>query len=117
MISFIQSGYFYSASSSPLYYSEALLTQHGYCTGVSGRSSTCNCEWRTCPRSLHESGIRTRDPSDADFISYHRSLPPNFCSPTHFLTSLRQCRSLIGVTSKKFPSKLLTLQISSTIVI
>jgi len=34
------------------YYSEALLTQHGYCAGVSLRSATGNCELRTCPRSL-----------------------------------------------------------------
>ena len=34
------------------YYSEALLTQHGYCAGISRRSTTGNCEWRTCPRSL-----------------------------------------------------------------
>src|SRR6218665_1225896 len=35
------------------YYSEALLTQHGYCVGVSRQSATSNCELRTCPRSLH----------------------------------------------------------------
>ena len=29
------------------YYSEALPTQHGYCVGVSRRSATGNCEWRT----------------------------------------------------------------------
>jgi len=34
------------------YFSEALPTQHGYCVGVSRRSATGNCEWRTCPRSL-----------------------------------------------------------------
>src|SRR6218665_1842349 len=34
------------------YYSEALPTQHGYCAGVSRRSTTGNCELRTCPRSL-----------------------------------------------------------------
>jgi len=26
------------------FYSEALLTQHEYCAGVSRRSATCNCE-------------------------------------------------------------------------
>ena len=26
--------------------------QHGYCVGVSRRSATSNCDWRTCPRSL-----------------------------------------------------------------
>src|SRR6218665_3299549 len=51
-ISFIHSGHFYSTSSSPLYYSGALPTQHGYCAGVSRRSATGNCELRTCPRSL-----------------------------------------------------------------
>ena len=30
------------------YYSEVLLTQHGYCAGISRRSATGNCEWRTC---------------------------------------------------------------------
>jgi len=34
------------------FYSEALLTQHGYCAGVSRRSATGNCELRTYPRSL-----------------------------------------------------------------
>ena len=34
-------------------YSEALSTWHGYCAGVLHRSATGNCEWRTCPRSLH----------------------------------------------------------------
>ena len=33
------------------YYSEALSTQHGYCSGVSRRSATGNCELRTCLRS------------------------------------------------------------------
>ena len=31
------------------YYSEALLTQHGYWFRVSQRSVTGSCEWRTCP--------------------------------------------------------------------
>jgi len=35
------------------YYSEALPAQHGYRVRVSRRSATGNCEWRTCPRSLH----------------------------------------------------------------
>ena len=34
------------------YYSEALPTQHVYYVGVSRRSATGNCEWRTCPRFL-----------------------------------------------------------------
>jgi len=48
------------------YYTEALPTQHGYCAGVSRRSVTSNCEWRTCPSSLRgcENGIQTCDPSD-----------------------------------------------------
>jgi len=48
--SFIQ-----AISKAPLqvhYYSEALPTQHGYCVGVSHRSTTGNCEWRGCPRSI-----------------------------------------------------------------
>src|SRR6218665_95207 len=36
--SFIHSDHFYSASSSPRLYSEALPTQHRYCAGVSHRS-------------------------------------------------------------------------------
>jgi len=53
-VSFIHLRYFYSASTSPLLcYSETLPTQHGYCAGISRRSATGNCEWRTCPRSLH----------------------------------------------------------------
>jgi len=50
MHSFIQ-----AISIAPLqvhYYLEALLTQHGYCIGVSRRSATGDCEWRTCSRSL-----------------------------------------------------------------
>ena len=34
-------------------YSEALLTKHGSCVGVSRPSATGNCAWRTCPRSLY----------------------------------------------------------------
>ena len=47
------------------YNSEALRTQHKYCVRVSRQSTTGNCEWKTCPRSLHgsQSGIRTHDPS------------------------------------------------------
>jgi len=52
LIDLIDSDHFYSASSSPLHYSEALPTQHGYCAGVSCRSATGNCELRTCLRSL-----------------------------------------------------------------
>jgi len=35
------------------YYSEKLPTQHGYCVRVLRKRATGNCEWRTCPRSLH----------------------------------------------------------------
>ena len=43
-----------------------LPTQHRYCIGVSCRSPTGNCEWRTCQRSLHggHSGIWTHNPLD-----------------------------------------------------
>jgi len=41
--SFIYSFYLYMPLQVP-YYSEALLTQHGYCVGVSHRSATGNCE-------------------------------------------------------------------------
>jgi len=34
------------------YYSEALPTQFRYCVGVSRRSATGKCKWRTFPRSL-----------------------------------------------------------------
>jgi len=34
------------------YYSETIPTQHVYCVRVSRRSTTRNCEWRTCPRFL-----------------------------------------------------------------
>jgi len=47
--------FIHSISIAPLqvhYYSEALLTQHGYCVRVSRRSTTGNCEWRTSPKSL-----------------------------------------------------------------
>jgi len=46
------------------YYSEVLLTQHGYRVGVSRWSATGNCEWRTCWRLLRggHSGILTQEP-------------------------------------------------------
>src|SRR6218665_3029073 len=40
------------------YYSEALPTQHGYCAGVSHRSTTGNYELRTCPRSYMVARVR-----------------------------------------------------------
>jgi len=48
---FTHSGYICSVSSVHCY-SEAFPTQRGYYVGVSRRSATCNCEWRTCPRSI-----------------------------------------------------------------
>src|SRR6218665_180273 len=61
--SFIHSDLFYRASSSPLLLKSATNTARILC-GVSRRSATCNCELRTCPRSLHGGliGIRTHDP-------------------------------------------------------
>src|SRR6218665_3426396 len=61
--SFIQ-----AISISPLpinYYSEALPTQHGYCSGISRRSVTGNCERRTCKgpytrRLVRESNLHVR---------------------------------------------------------
>ena len=54
----------YSASSSPLLFRSAPDTARILCIGVSRRSAACNCELRTCPRSLHGGliGIRTHDP-------------------------------------------------------
>src|SRR6218665_1414517 len=52
--SFIHS--FRTISIAPLevhYYSEALPTQHEYCSGVSHRSATSNYKLRTCPMSLY----------------------------------------------------------------
>ena len=79
-------GVFYSfiqpISIAPLqvhYYSEALPTQHGYCVGVSHRSDTGNCEWITCPRSLHGSWseMRTRDPIDEGRRIYQWATTPH----------------------------------------
>ena len=86
------------------YYSEVLLTQHGYCarisrqsaTGnsqhgycarISRRSATGNCKWRTCPRSLHgdESRSWTHDPSDDRRRLYQWAITPTL----HF--TLRKC--------------------------
>jgi len=43
IISFIHSGYFYSASKTPLLYSEALSTKHGYCAGISREAPQATC--------------------------------------------------------------------------
>ena len=52
-IHFVHSGYFYSASSSPLPLRGAPNTGRKLCRiRVSRRSATGNCEWKTCPRSL-----------------------------------------------------------------
>src|SRR6218665_2027110 len=52
--SFIHSGYFFSASLNPLLgYSEALSnTAIDTVSKFTRRSATCNCKWRTCPRSM-----------------------------------------------------------------
>src|SRR6218665_1231684 len=58
----LDSDHFYSASSIPLLYSEALPAQHVYCAGVS--RATGNCGLRTCPKSLRggESVSQSHDP-------------------------------------------------------
>jgi len=51
--SFIHSGYFYSASSSPLLLRGAPDYSIDTVSKLTRRSATGNCKWRTCPRSLH----------------------------------------------------------------
>jgi len=51
--SFIHSGYFYSASSSPLLLRGAPDYSIDTVSELTRRSATGNCEWRICPRSLH----------------------------------------------------------------
>jgi len=53
--SFIHSRYFYSASSSPILLRGALYYSIDTVLELTRRSATGNCEWRTCPRSLHRS--------------------------------------------------------------
>src|SRR6218665_2499167 len=94
MHSFICSGYFYSASSVH-YYSEALPAQHEYCAGVSRRSTTGNCELRTCPRSLYVAArtgfepmtLRTKGDESANE-------PPR---PTNILRILTRCTKCFEV--------------------
>jgi len=52
-ISFNHSGYFYSASSSPLLLRGAPNYSIDTVSELLGWIATGNCEWRTCPRSLH----------------------------------------------------------------
>src|SRR6218665_2319335 len=65
--SLIHSGYFYSASSSPLLLRDAPDCSIDTVSELTRRSATGNCERRTCPRSLPDywSGIRTCDLPDA----------------------------------------------------
>ena len=50
--SFIHSGYFYSASASPLLLRGAPDNSTDTLSELTHRSATGNCEWRTCPRSV-----------------------------------------------------------------
>jgi len=50
---FIHSGYFYSASSSPLLLRGTLDYRSDTVLELACRSTIGNCEWRTCPLSLH----------------------------------------------------------------
>jgi len=67
--SFIHSGYFNSASLSPLLLRGApdYSIDRPTALELTRRSATGNCGWRTCPKSLRcgWSGIRTCDPPDA----------------------------------------------------
>ena len=56
-ISFIHSGYFYSASSGSLLLRGAPDYSIDTVSELTHRSATGNCEWRTCPRSLRGSEI------------------------------------------------------------
>ena len=51
--SFIYSDYFYSTSSSPLLLRCAPDYSIGTVSEITSRCATGNCEWRTCPRSIH----------------------------------------------------------------
>jgi len=51
-VTFIYSGYFYSASSSLLLLRGAPNYSVDTVSELTGQSATSNCEWRTCPRSL-----------------------------------------------------------------
>jgi len=61
---FIHFGYFYSASSSPLLRRGALDYSINTVSELARQSTTGNYEWRSCPKSLHDSysQIRTCDP-------------------------------------------------------
>ena len=87
---FIHSFYFYSTSSSPLPHrcTEALPTQRGHCVGVSRRSATGNCEWRTCL-----SGIRTHDPSDERWWNYQSAATPHNVGILHCTNESRHSES------------------------
>jgi len=72
-LKFIHSGYFYSASSRPLLLRGAPDYSINTVLELTRRSAISNCEWRTCPRSLHGgwSGIRNCDPPDARHPTCH----------------------------------------------
>ena len=77
--SFIHSGYFYSTSSSPLLLRCIANYSIDTVSELTQQSATGNCEWRTCPRSLHggSSGIWTCNPPDARHQTYHWSTTPH----------------------------------------
>ena len=87
VVSFIHSGYFYSASSSPLLLGGA----PDYSTDTVSelacwRATVGKCERRTCPRSLRGSwsGIRTCDPLG----TRHHSLPLSHQAPHVYVESM-----------------------------
>jgi len=55
--SFILSGFFYSASSSPLLLRGAPDYSIDTVSELTGQSVAGNCEWRTCPRSYASAGV------------------------------------------------------------
>src|SRR6218665_1355393 len=76
---FIHSRDFYSAYSRPLYYSEALPTQHGYCVGVSRRSALA-----TASEGLAQGPYTWRLERDSDPRPFGRkasNLPMNHHAP------------------------------------
>ena len=76
---FIHSGYFYSASSSPLLLRGAPDYSIDSVLELTRQSIIGNCEWRTCPRSLRGSwsGVRTCDLLDARHWTYQRATMPH----------------------------------------
>ena len=69
------------------------------------RSATGNCEWRTCPRSLHGgySGIRTRDLPDARHRTYWwTTMPHRLCYSV--LVNVIHCWLLLSLLANTSPS-------------